>query len=194
MGINGQGKLFIITGTSAVGKTTIANLVLKKLKNFKRVITYTTRDIRPKEKNHRDYNFISVKNFKEKIKRKEFYEWAVNYGNYYGNSKKDVERQLKKGRNLIIVIDIKGALKIMKKNTQSASIFILPESLKQLELRFKQRHDTTPTDVKKRIKIARWELTKAPNCDYQIVNQQNKVDLAVKEVGAIIKSLTGSQK
>lgn len=181
-------KIFIITGTSAVGKTTVASLVLKKMRSFQKVVTYTTRARRKGERNGRDYNFISVTEFKKKIKDKEFFEWAVNYGNYYGNSKKDIARIQKKGKNVLFVIDIKGALTIKKKWPRSKAVFILPESLKQLEKRFKKRADTSKEAVKRRLKVAKWELTQAPKCDFWVVNKENKVSLAAKEVIETIKN------
>lgn len=181
-------KIYIITGPSAVGKTTVAELVLKKLKNLQKIVTYTTRVRRKGERQDRDYNFISVAEFKKKIKKKEFFEWAINYGNYYGNSKKDIEKIQKKGKEVLLVIDIKGVLTIKKKWSKSIAIFILPESLKQLERRFKKRADTTKKAVQERLKIAKWELSQAPKCDFWMVNRENKADLVAKEVVEILKN------
>jgi guanylate kinase len=183
-----KGKLFIITGTSAVGKTTVANLVLKKIKNLARSLTYTTRDIRPKEKNGRDYHFISQNEFGQKIKRSDFLEWANNYGNLYGTDKKDITSHLNRGKNILVVIDIKGALEIKKKWPEATVIFILPESIKQLEQRFKKRHDTSPADVKKRLKTATWELKQGQLSDFWVINRENQINLAVQDVEKIISA------
>lgn len=181
-------KLFIITGTSAVGKTTVAQGVLKKAKNLKRSLTYTTREKRGQERNGRDYHFISEEEFKKKIRKSDFLEWANNYGYLYGTDKKEITKLLKKGRNVLVVIDIKGALNIKKKWSPAITIFILPESFEQLEKRFKKRHDTNKKDIAKRLKIAKWELAKAPQCDYWVVNKENKIELAVKETLKIINN------
>lgn len=183
-----QGKLFIITGTSAVGKTTVAKGVLKKVKNLKRSLTYTSRPRRKKEINHLDYHFISLSQFKQRIKNSDFLEWANNYGNFYGTDKREINKLLSQGKNALVVIDIKGALNI-KKNwpKKSVSIFILPESLSQLAKRFKKRHDTKAIDIKKRLEIAKWELAKAPKCDFRVVNRENKINEAVLKVKAIIE-------
>jgi len=181
-----QNKLYIITGTSAVGKTSVALGLLKKAKNLKRSLTFTTRDIRKGEKNHKDYHFISLTEFKLKIKKNEFLEWANNYGNLYGTNKKDIKEILASGKNALVVIDIKGALNIKKKWPKAVIFFILPESFGQLEKRFKKRKDTTPEQIKKRLITAKWELTKAKKCDYQIVNKENKLALTIKEVKKII--------
>jgi guanylate kinase len=181
-----RGKLYIITGTSAVGKTTIANLVLKKVKNLKRSLTYTTREIRPKEKNGRDYHFISEAKFKKKIRQSDFLEWANNYGHLYGTNKTDILSYLNKGKNVLVVIDIKGALAIKKKWPTATTIFILPESIGQLAKRFQKRHDTSKADIQKRLKIAKWELSQSIKCDYWVINRENKINQAVKEVAALI--------
>ena len=182
------GKLFIITGTSAVGKTTVAQGVLKKSRNLVRSITFTARAIRGKERNGVDYHFISEKKFKDKIRRSDFLEWANNYGNLYGTDKKEIAKFLNKGKNVLVVIDIKGALNIKKKWPVAITIFILPESFKQLEKRFKKRSDTSKKDIQKRLKIAKWELTKAPRCDYRVINPENKVNLAVEDALKIINN------
>lgn len=181
-------KLFIITGTSAVGKTTVAQGVLKKCKNLVRSITFTTREKRGQEKNGIDYHFISEQEFKNKIKKSDFLEWANNYGNLYGTDKKEIAKFLKKGKNVLVVIDIKGALNIKKKWPEAIIIFILPESFKQLEKRFKKRSDTSKKDIQKRLKIAKWELAKAPKCDFSVVNMENKAELAINEVCKIINN------
>jgi len=182
-----KSKLFIITGTSAVGKTTVAQGVLKKCHNLVHSITFTSRAMRGKEKNGRDYHFISKEEFKKKIKKSDFLEWANNYGNLYGTDKNEITKFLKQGKNVLVVIDIKGALNIKKKWPKAVTIFILPESFEQLKKRFFKRHDTAKTDIQKRLNIAKWELSKAPKCDYRVVNRENKVDLAIKEVCKIIK-------
>ncbi|PIT90730.1 MAG: guanylate kinase [Candidatus Komeilibacteria bacterium CG10_big_fil_rev_8_21_14_0_10_41_13] len=183
------GKLFLITGASAVGKSTIAKAVLVKAKNLKKSITYTTREKRKGEKNHLHYHFITESEFKNKIKKKEFFEYANNYGSWYGTDRQDIQMALKKGQNVLIVIDIKGALAIKKIwPTKTKVIFILPENTKQLEKRLKQRKNTTKAGTKKRLETAEWELKQAPKCDFWVINKENKVAEAVKEVLEIIKA------
>lgn len=179
-------KLFIITGTSAVGKTSIASGLLKKTKCLKRSLTFTTRLPRKGEKNNKDYYFIPISEFKEKIKKGEFLEWANNYDNFYGTNKKDIEQIMASGKNALVVIDIKGALNIKKRFSSAIAIFILPESFSQLEKRFNKRKDTTLEQIKKRLKIAKWELSKANKCNYRVINMENKIQTAILEVKAII--------
>jgi guanylate kinase len=137
--------------------------------------------------NHKDYHFISLVKFKQKIKQGEFLEWANNYGNLYGTAKTEINKWLGLGKNVLVVIDIKGALNI-KKNwpKKSLIIFILPESFAQLTKRFAKRHDTTPADIKKRLVIAKWELNQAKKCDFKVINRENKIEKTVEKVAKII--------
>ena len=104
-----------------------------------------------------------------------------------GNDKKEINSLLKKGRNVLLVLDIKGALSINKMRANSVSIFILPESMKQLEQRFKKRQDKNQQMIKKRLLIAKWELKQAPKCGYWVINRENKADLAAQQVLDIIQ-------
>lgn len=179
-------KLYIITGTSAVGKTSVALKLLKKNINLKRSLTCTTRPARRGEKDGQDYHFISVEEFRKKIMNNEFLEWANNYGNLYGTNKKDIKQILASGKNALVVIDIKGALNIKKKFKSAIAIFILPESINQLEARLKKRPNTTSDQIKKRLSLSKWELAKAKKCDYQVINKESKLAKTVKEVNNII--------
>ena len=182
-----SGKLFIITGTSAVGKTTVAKGVLNEDKNIKRSLTHTSRAPRGYEKNKVDYNFVTKEEFKVKIKKGDFLEWANNYGNLYGTNEKDINHILKSGKHALVIIDIKGALAIKKKlKNKCVTIFILPESLDQLKDRFKRRKDTSASDIKKRLETAKWELDKSSECDFWVINKENQVEATVNEVLEII--------
>lgn len=178
--------LFIITGTSAVGKTSVAQGLLKKSKNLKRSLTFTTRLPRKGEKNGRDYHFISMAEFKNKIKKNEFLEWANNYGNLYGTNKIAIKKILEQGKNALVVIDIKGALNIKKKWPGVKVFFILPESFDQLAKRFAKRRDTTREQIKKRLSLAKWELKQAKKCDWRIINKENRLDETIMKVSEII--------
>jgi guanylate kinase len=181
-----RGKLYIITGTSAVGKSTVARLVLKKIKNLARSLTFTSRQIRGNEKDGRDYHFISKSEFEKKIAKADFLEWANNYGNLYGTDKKDMNAKLSRGINILIVIDIKGALNIKKKWSKTTIIFILPESINQLSERFKRRRDTTAAETATRLKTAKWELEQATKCDYWVINRENRINQTADEITKII--------
>lgn len=182
------GKLFIITGTSAVGKTTVAEKLLARKPNLVRSITFTTRKIRINEKDGKDYHFISLKKFNNKIAHQDFLEWANNYGNFYGTDKNEILKNLDKGKDVLIVIDIKGALNIKKILKQKAiTIFILPDSLKQLAERFKNRPNTTRDEINRRMTTAKIELKQAKLCDYQIRNRENQIPKTVAKIQEIVE-------
>jgi len=182
------GKLFIITGTSAVGKTTVAKKVLAKKPNLIRSLTFTTRKIRVAEKDGRDYHFISLKKFQNKIARGEFLEWINFCDNFYGTDKNEILKNLKKGKNILLVIDIKGALTFKKNLKQQAvTIFILPDSLTQLIKRFKARPNTTQEEINKRMATAKIELKQAELCDYRIRNRENQIDATVAKTLKILE-------
>jgi guanylate kinase len=182
------GKLFIITGTSAVGKTTIAKKVLTKKPELVRSITFTTRKIRVTEKEGHDYHFVSLKKFNDKIAHGEFLEWINFCGNFYGTDKKEILKNLDKGKNVLLVIDIKGALTFKKILKQKAvTIFILPDSLAQLIKRFKARPNTTQAEINKRMATAKIELKQAKLCDYQIRNRENQIATTVNKTLKILE-------
>jgi len=186
-----SGKLFIITGTSAVGKTTIAKEILLKQPELMRSITSTTRKMRVNEKDGNDYHFVSLKKFQNKIKRGEFFEWANNYGNFYGTDKKEILGWLNKGKNVLIVIDIKGALVIKKILKQKAvTIFILPDSLTQLLKRFKKRPNITADELNRRFKTAKIELKQAKLCDFRVHNHENQIKQTVDKTLKILGKTT----
>ncbi|MBT4209445.1 MAG: guanylate kinase [Candidatus Komeilibacteria bacterium] len=174
----------IITGPSAVGKSTIAKEVLKRLKNFKPSTTYTTRPKRKEAEDKIMYN-ISEAEFKEKIDNNEFIEWAHFYGNFYGSDKKAVEEGLKTN-NILMNIDVEGATIIKKKIDNNVSIFILPGSIKKIKERMDKRN--MPEPMKKlRLKRAKEEIDQASNFDHQIINYDGKLEQTVDKVVKILE-------
>jgi guanylate kinase len=183
---NYNNQAIIITGPSGVGKTTIAHKLLEKNKNLEKVITYTSRKKRAKEINGIDYNFITEKKFKEKIRKRELFEWAIVYDNYYGNSKLDLQNIWKKNKTAIFVVDIQGAIAIQKKLPQSLSIFIKPDSIINLLNRLKRRDKIQKEDFKARTTILKNELKLAKKCDFRVINKENQINQAVQNIAKII--------
>lgn len=184
-------KCFLISGFSGVGKTTIAYEVVKRNPSIERVITSTTRTIRPNEKNGIDYYFYEKFEFEEMLKNNEFFETAVVYDNYYGSEKKEVERIFNSGHIPLFVCDIQGVINLSKSVENLVKIFIVPDSMENLRKRIEEREGSTPDDTEKRLKKAQEESEIANICDYRVINRQGKLDDAVNEVLAIIeKELT----
>lgn len=174
----------IITGPSAVGKTTIAKGVLKRLKNFKASTTYTTRSKRIKDTEDKIMHYVSEPEFKIMIDDDKFIEWAQVYGNFYGTSKEALRETLKT-HNVLMNVDVQGAKIIKNKFPKHISIFILPEQIKDIETRIKQRKMDKVMKAR-RIEEAKSEIAQAEHFDYRVINYNNKVEEAIKKVVKIL--------
>lgn len=175
----------IITGPSAVGKTTIAKEVLKRLKNFKPSTTYTTRKKRDKESEDKIMYYVSEKEFRTMMDDNKFIEWAQVYGNFYGTSKEALEETLKT-HNVLMNIDVQGARTIKRKFRRHISIFIMPEKIEDIETRIKARK-MDKVMKQRRIEMAKIEMEQADLFDYKIVNYNNHLEKAVEKVLKILK-------
>jgi guanylate kinase len=181
--------VFVLSGPSGVGKDTVLNRLKKARGDLQYVTTVTTRPRRPKEQDGIDYSFVSAEKFHDLLQQKELLEWACVYGNWYGVPKKSVRLALEEGRDSIIKVDIQGAANIKKAIPQAILIFLMPPSMEELTHRLQKRHTETRFDLKLRTKTAVEEMNKLPEFDYKVVNNQDKVDNAVADIEAIIKSV-----
>ncbi len=183
-----EGIIFVLSAPSGAGKTTVMKELLKdKSLKLKYSISCTTREPRKGEKNGRDYFFLKESEFLEKVKNNEFLEYAKVYGHYYGTDRKTVMEIVKKGFNVLIDVDTKGAYKLMKtKGFKANYIFILPPSIRELKKRLARRKTESKRDLEKRIKEASKEIKRAAKYDYCVVNKN--VNEAVSDLKAIIKA------
>lgn len=180
-----KGRIFIVSAPSGCGKTTICERVLKRAKGLARSVSATTRPPRRDEKKDTDYHYASPASFGRGIKKGRFLEWEKNFGHFYGTPKRFVLDSIKKGNNVLLSIDVKGAMKIRKKFPASVLIFIKPPSMKELARRLRGRRTDGGSEIAKRLKIAKKELKMAEKYDYTVVNRNLKS--AVKEILSIIK-------
>lgn len=166
-----RGVLFVFSGPSGVGKGT---LKAKLFEEFADRIAYsvsaTTRGQREGEVDGKDYFFISRQEFERRVKNNEFLEHAEFAGNCYGTPRAYVEKLLDSGMNVVLEIDVQGALQVMKSMPECVSVFILPPSFEELEHRLRGRGTETEEKVRERLETAKRELPYAPQYDYQIVN------------------------
>lgn len=166
-----RGVLFVFSGPSGVGKGT---LKAKLFEEFADRIAYsvsaTTRGPREGEVDGKDYFFISRQEFERRVKNNEFLEHAEFAGNCYGTPRAYVEKLLDSGMNVVLEIDVQGALQVMKSMPECVSVFILPPSFEELEHRLRGRGTETEEKVRERLETAKRELPYAPQYDYQIVN------------------------
>lgn len=180
-----KGRIFVVSAPSGCGKTTICKRVLKKVKTLSPSVSVTTRPRRPGEKSGKDYHYVSRESFKKEIEKGGLLEWERNFGHLYGTPKRSVLGKIKKGKNLLLSIDVRGAMNVRKKFPASTLIFIKPPSIAELSRRLKSRNTDKSSEIGKRLKIAKRELKFAPKYDYLVVN--NKLEGAVSEVVSIIK-------
>lgn len=180
-----MGKLYVISGSSGVGKGTVISEFLNKHPNFKLSISCTTRGKREGEQDGINYFFLSKEEFKKFIDNNEFLEWAEFSGNHYGTKKAFVEKCLSRGENLILEIDTKGALNVKKLMPEATLIFIAPPSIEELEARLRGRHTETEEAIQKRLASIKSEIENSKHYDYVVIN--DTVENAVKRIEEIVK-------
>lgn len=180
-----KGTLFIVSGPSGCGKGTVLAEILKQ-DNVYYSVSATTRTPRPGEVNGVNYHFLSKDEFEKLIENGGMLEYANYCGNYYGTPKKPVEDMLAEGKNVILEIEVQGALKVMEKCPEAVSVFILPPSLKELRRRLHKRGTETEEVIEKRIGEAAGEIRKAVNYDYVMIN--GELEIAVSDLLSIINS------
>jgi guanylate kinase len=174
--------IYVISGPSGSGKSTLIRLVLAVLEGVGFSVSHTTRDIRDSEVEGRDYFFVSEEEFKRKVRRNQFVEWAVVHGDYYGTSR----RELRKGArlDLLLDIDVQGARQIKKKVREAVLIFVLPPSFDVLKRRLVERGQESVTAVRRRLAAAKQEIQEYSWFDHAIVN--GNLDEAVQNLASII--------
>ena len=179
-----QGKLFVFSAPSGSGKTTIVRHLLEQEKlNLAFSISATSRAPRGEEKDGIDYYFISLKEFKSKIKNEEFLEWEEVYrDNFYGTLKTEVERIWSQRKHVIFDIDVAGGLRIKKKfPNQTLAVFVKPPSVDELKIRLKKRKTESEEKINMRIAKASVELATAPQFDKIIKNYDLQTALTEAE-------------
>jgi len=182
-----KGKLFVFSAPSGSGKTTIVRHLLKQERfNLVFSISATSREPRGFEKDGEDYYFISLRDFKDKIKEDAFLEWEEVYrDNFYGTLKTEVERIWAQKKHVIFDIDVAGGLRIKKKFPENTlSVFIKPPSIDELKIRLKKRSTESEDKINMRIAKASVELATAPQFDQIIKNYD--LDVALKEAEALM--------
>lgn len=180
-----KGLLIVVSGPSGAGKDTVCNRVIEEMKDTKISISMTSREPRGKEVDGVEYYFVSKEEFEERIKNNEFLEYAVVHNNqYYGTPKGKIEEDLSKGKNVILVIDIQGALKVKETVPEALFIFIMPPSMEELKDRLIKRQTESKKKILERFKTAYNEINEYTKYNYVVVN--DKVDKAVEKVKSII--------
>jgi guanylate kinase len=181
-----EGSLFVVSAPSGAGKSTLCQRLIKSTPGLKLSVSYTTRERRKGERNNVHYTFINEGKFKRMINKGDFAEWAVVHGNLYGTSLTGLRELNKKGYDIILDIDIHGAMQIKKSYENAVYIFILPPSMNVLKKRLLGRNTDSGKTIAKRLENARDEITHYKDYDYVIKN--DKLDKAYREFESIILS------
>ena len=166
-----RGLLIILSGPSGVGKGTVREQLFKEESlNLAYSISMTTRYKRPGEREGIDYFFVDVDTFKKKIEQGELLEYAQFVGNYYGTPKAYVDQLLDEGKNVVLEIEVQGALQVMKKVPDALTIFLVPPSMEELEKRIRGRRTEAEDVIKERLDKARREIATKDQYKHVVVN------------------------
>ena len=181
-----MGKLFVISAPSGTGKTSLINAILddENAKKTKLGISCTTREKRAEEKDHVSYFFISKEEFEDKIKNDDFLEYAEVFGNFYGTPREWVLNSLSNKENVILELDIQGALQVKEAFPDTKTIFIIPPSYEDLSSRLSKRAQDSQEEIKKRLKEAKKEVEIGKKFDQIIVN--DNFSLALEDLKKFI--------
>jgi len=182
-----KGKLFVISGCSGVGKSTVLSLVMDQRSDLQFSVSATTRGPRPMEQEGVSYYFVSKEKFLDMIANDEFLEYDAHMDNYYGTPRKQLEEKLQKG-SVILDIEPNGAFIVRNNCPDAVLIFVAPPSLDVLETRLRGRGDTTEEQIRVRLDRAAWEMAQGKRYDHYVVN--DRLDTCVDEILEIIAQAT----
>ena len=183
---DGRGRLFIVSGPSGTGKTTLCSAVLNRFPDMLYSVSYTTRKPRNGEQSGIDYYFIKKKDFKDKIEDGKWAEWAEVHGNYYGTSAEMLDKELDSGRDIILDIDVQGTIRLLERYSESVTIFVMPPSIEELKRRLKVRDTDSSEVISKRLENAKMEMAKKDLYLHVIINDQ--LPDAIEQLIAVIEN------
>jgi guanylate kinase len=166
-----KGKLFVISGASGVGKSTVLKLVMAARKDLSFSVSATTRSPRPGETEGVSYYFVTKPQFEEMIRQDAFLEYDAHADNYYGTPKAQLEEKLKEC-NVILDIEPNGAFNVRRHRPDATLIFIMPPSVEELEKRLRGRGDTSAEQITMRLERAKWEMEQRFQYDHIVINDQ----------------------
>lgn len=185
--MDNQGALVVVSGFSGAGKGTLMKALLEKYDNYALSISATTRAPREGEQDGREYFFKTREEFEQMIEKDELVEYAQYVGNYYGTPKDYVFSNLQSGKDVLLEIEIQGALKIKKKFPEAVLIFITPPDAKELKKRLVSRGTESLEKIQARLKRAGEEAQGMEEYDYLLVNDE--IDRCVDEMHRLIKAM-----
>ena len=176
--------LFIVSAPSGTGKTTVVERLVKVTDRLRMSRSYTSRAPRGDEQDGVDYNFVSRDTFEKMVAASEFLEWADVFGNLYGTSAGDTARCLETGNDVVLVIDVQGARKVRAAGFPHVAVFVLPPSYNALEQRLRGRSKDSEEAIRRRLDVAREEVSAFEEYDYVVVNDD--FDQCVADLRSIV--------
>ncbi len=179
-----QGLLFVISGPSGAGKTSLCNQLVARIPHLRFSISYTTRPHRPGEVNGQDYVFVNKATFQKMVDNKEFLEWAEVYGHFYGTNRATISQTLTEGVDILLDIDEQGAMQLKKTFHGGVFIYLLPPSLNELQTRLQTRGLDSQESIQIRLDRARDEMKHFRQYTYITVN--NDLNQSLKKLEAVI--------
>jgi len=179
-----RGILVVVSSPSGGGKGTLIRRARKLVPDLGYSVSFTTRAPREGEIDGREYFFVSMETFAAMVEAREFLEWAIVHGNYYGTARDQVLRDISSGRDIILEIDVQGAQAVREASLEAVAIFILPPSFEVLKSRLLGRGSEIPDDFALRLRNARDEVRHFTEFDYVIIN--DVADRAAGELAAIV--------
>ncbi len=181
-----KGALFVLTGPSGVGKTTLIRSLLKAVPHLHFSVSCTTRLARPGERDGIHYYFVSQKRYDEMVRSNELLEWAQVYGNNYGTPRKPVQLATARGDSVLLDIDVQGSRQVRSRWPGAVFIFLLPPSVDVLERRLRARSTDTADVIERRLAESRQQMEACGEFDYLVVN--DRLDIADSQLQAILAS------
>ena len=179
-----RGKLFVVSGPSGVGKNTLLNAVVARSVHVRYSISATSRAMRPGEVDGKSYYFVTREQFEKLIADDALLEYAEYVGNYYGTPLQPIREAIEAGTDIVMDVDVVGALKIKKRVPSAVLIFITAPSFEEIRSRLVHRGDVAPEIMAERLEHAKWEYAQAYQYDYTVMN--DTVDHAVARIGEIM--------
>jgi len=188
-----KGKLIIFSAPSGAGKTTIVHWLMKQIPELAFSVSATSRKIRQGEMDGKDYHFLSVEDFKQRIRQNAFVEWEEVYENqFYGTLISEVERLRNEGKHVVFDVDVKGGMNIKRLYGNDAlAIFVQPPSIEELERRLRFRNTDSDESIRKRVKKAGYELQYAKHFDVVIIN--DNLEEAEQKTLEVVKEFLGKE-
>jgi guanylate kinase len=181
-----RGMLIVVSAPSGAGKTSLCGEIRKIVANLGYSVSHTTRPPRPGEVEGHDFHFVSEATFRQMVDRGEFAEWARVHGNLYGTAARPLEEALERGEDILLDIDTQGARQLRARYPRGLYIFVVAPSMKELELRLRERKSDAPQEIARRLGRAIEEIGAWREYDYLIVNRH--LDEAVRQLHCIIEA------